>query len=65
VLGSILGTLQESRQGPLRAYILVGESENKQENKYMEQIVGCDECSEENKQRTVAKNMEFLYGKAV
>lgn len=31
----------------------------------MEQIVGCDECSEENKQRTVAKNMEFLYGKAV
>lgn len=54
------------KTGPLGAYILVGEAENKQANKYVKQIVGCDECSEENKQSADAKNTEScLYGRAV
>lgn len=55
-----------TKTGPLGAYILVGEAENKQANKYVKQIVGCDECSEENKQSADAKNTQScLYGRAV
>lgn len=38
--------------------MLLGESENKQVNKYTKRIVGCDKCSEENKQSKDAKNTE-------